>query len=76
MSEIEKDSTSEDRKIEDGHLDDTKRSFRHDAVEAENAEHSMTVWEACKSYPMACFWAFVVSFTIVSHVLSATRTLG
>lgn len=40
--------------------------FKADAVEAENAEHSMTVLEAVKAYPMACFWAFVMSFTIVS----------
>lgn len=40
--------------------------FKADAVEAENAEYSMTVLEAVKAYPMACFWAFVMSFTIVS----------
>ncbi|OXC83578.1 MFS transporter, SP family, general alpha glucoside:H+ symporter [Cryptococcus neoformans AD1-7a] len=39
--------------------------FKADAVEAENAEHSMTVLEAVKAYPMACFWAFVMSFTII-----------
>lgn len=39
--------------------------FKADAVEAESAEYSMTVLEAVKAYPMACFWAFVMSFTIV-----------
>jgi SP family general alpha glucoside:H+ symporter-like MFS transporter len=31
----------------------------------------MTVLEAARAYPMACFWAFVMSFTIVSPLLSA-----
>jgi hypothetical protein len=44
-----------------------------DAIEAENAEHSMTVMEAVRAYPMACFWAFVMSSTIVSHLLSASE---
>jgi SP family general alpha glucoside:H+ symporter-like MFS transporter len=36
------------------------------AIEAENVEHNMTVLEAVKAYPMASFWAFIMSFTIVS----------
>ena len=40
--------------------------YKADAVEAENAEHNMTVMEAVRAYPMASFWAFVMSFTIVS----------
>ncbi|KAH8827480.1 maltose porter [Flagelloscypha sp. PMI_526] len=64
MSETEKDSAAlEEKRIGDEAA--TKASFRHDAVEAENAEHSMTVLEACKAYPMACFWAFIMSFTII-----------
>lgn len=39
--------------------------FKADAVAAENAEHNMTVLEAVRAYPMASFWAFVMSFTIV-----------
>lgn len=39
--------------------------FRADAIEAENVEHNMTVIEAVKAYPMASFWAFVMSCTIV-----------
>jgi len=35
------------------------------AYEGENREHEMGVWEAAKSHPMACFWAFTMSFTIV-----------
>jgi hypothetical protein len=38
----------------------------NDAVHGENREHAMGMWEACKSYPWACFWASTMSFTIVS----------
>lgn len=44
--------------------------FKADAVEAENAEHSMGVLEAVRAYPMASFWAFVMSCTIVSSLPS------
>ena len=40
--------------------------YKADAVEAENAEHNMTVLQAVRAYPMASFWAFVMSCTIVS----------
>jgi SP family general alpha glucoside:H+ symporter-like MFS transporter len=36
-----------------------------DAFDGENREHEMGVWEAAKSHPWACFWAFVMCFTIV-----------
>jgi SP family general alpha glucoside:H+ symporter-like MFS transporter len=39
--------------------------YKADAVEAENAEHNMGVLEAVRAYPMASFWAFVMSFTII-----------
>ncbi|KAF9699104.1 hypothetical protein EKO04_002701 [Ascochyta lentis] len=35
------------------------------SYEAENREHDMTLLEAVRDYPMACFWAFVFCFTIV-----------
>lgn len=38
----------------------------NDAVQAENREHEMGLWESFKEHPMACFWAFVFCFTIVS----------
>nr|XP_031858644.1 uncharacterized protein CI109_006024 [Kwoniella shandongensis]KAA5525716.1 hypothetical protein CI109_006024 [Kwoniella shandongensis] len=41
------------------------KTLKDDAIEAENAEHQMTVLEAVKAYPMACFWAFVMSFMII-----------
>ena len=37
-----------------------------DAMHGENREHQMGVWEAVKLYPMACMWAFIMCFTIVS----------
>ncbi|KAM3075753.1 hypothetical protein ACMFMG_007879 [Clarireedia jacksonii] len=39
--------------------------YKADAVEAENAEHNMGVLEAVRAYPMASFWAFIMSFTII-----------
>ncbi|RDW70966.1 maltose permease MAL61-1 [Coleophoma cylindrospora] len=39
--------------------------YKADAIEAENAEHNMGVLEAVRAYPMASFWAFVMSFTII-----------
>ena len=40
--------------------------YKADAIEAENAEHNMTVLQAVRAYPMASFWAVVMSSTIVS----------
>lgn len=40
--------------------------YKAAAIEAENEEHNMTVLQAVKQYPMASFWAFVMSCTIVS----------
>lgn len=37
-----------------------------DAFDGENREHEMGVWEAVKSHPWACLWAFIMCFTIVS----------
>ena len=42
--------------------------YKADAIEAENEEHRMTVIQAVKAYPMASFWAFVMSCTIVSRL--------
>lgn len=48
-------------------LDDLAKAtdYKADAVEAENAEHDMTVLQAVRAYPMASFWAVVMSSTIV-----------
>jgi hypothetical protein len=47
--------------------------FKLDAIEAENAEHNMTVLGAVKAYPMAAFWAFVMSSMIVCCVTPPAR---
>ncbi|GFZ47582.1 hypothetical protein JCM24511_05326 [Saitozyma sp. JCM 24511] len=59
----------------DGHHSDDKNGHRPDirgdqelladAFQGENREHEMGMWEAFKEYPMACLWAFTMSFTIV-----------
>lgn len=36
-----------------------------DAMEAEKAEYDSTVLGAAKAYPMACLWAFIMSFCII-----------
>ena len=36
------------------------------AFDGENREHEETLWQAVKENPMACFWAFIMCFTIVS----------
>jgi SP family general alpha glucoside:H+ symporter-like MFS transporter len=53
--------------VRDGKYDEVQ--FKADAMEAENAEHDMTVLQAVKAYPMACLWAFIMSSTIVSFAL-------
>ena len=44
-------------------LDD--KDLMTDAQNAENRDHEMTMFQAIKDHPMACFWAFVFCFTIV-----------
>ncbi|KAI9752148.1 MAG: hypothetical protein M4579_005748 [Chaenotheca gracillima] len=48
-------------------LDETAKvaDYKADAIEAENVEHNMGVLEAVRAYPMASFWAFIMSFTII-----------
>jgi SP family general alpha glucoside:H+ symporter-like MFS transporter len=50
--------------------------YKADAVEAENMEHNMGVLEAVRAYPMAAFWAFVMSFTIVSCPLTVSTQVS
>jgi hypothetical protein len=35
-----------------------------DAFQGEDSEHNQTVWQAVLSHKMACFWAFVMCFTM------------
>lgn len=41
------------------------KDLMNEAIEGENHEHEMGVWEAAKSHPLACIWAFIFCFTIV-----------
>ncbi|KAK1564075.1 alpha glucoside transporter [Colletotrichum navitas] len=43
----------------------TDADFMNDAFDGENEEHKQGLWEAAKTHPKACFWAFIVCFTIV-----------
>lgn len=45
-----------------------KSDLMNDAFDGENREHDMTTWEAMKSHPWACLWAFTMCFTIVSFL--------
>ena len=67
--EIEANTAEIDRTVD---LDEKAKlqAYKADAIEAENAEIKMTVLEAVKLYPMASFWAFVMSSTIVSACIS------
>lgn len=44
--------------------------YKPGAIEAENAENKMGVLEAVRLYPMASFWAFIMSSTIVSFPIA------
>lgn len=46
-----------------------KSDLMNDAFDGENREHDMTTWEAMKSHPWACLWAFTMCFTIVSFYI-------
>jgi SP family general alpha glucoside:H+ symporter-like MFS transporter len=48
------------------------QDLMNDALDGENREHQMGVWDAVKKHPWACFWAFTMCFTIVS-LLSTLR---
>jgi SP family general alpha glucoside:H+ symporter-like MFS transporter len=64
VAEVEKATTNIDHSAD---LDEKAKlsAYKADAIEAENAELNMGVWEAVKLYPMATFWAFVMSTTII-----------
>lgn len=57
----------DDRRNDSVYAEKAERAeYKAAAIEAENEEHNMTVLQAVKDYPMASFWAFVMSCTIVS----------
>lgn len=61
----EKPFTSDGKNLEGQHVEQSASSALAAAIQAEDAEHAMTVWQAAKAYPMACFWAFIMAFCIV-----------
>jgi len=71
-SKTYEDSPHVEEKISKGpdstHYDEKPEisAMKQGAMDAENAEHNMGVIEAVKLYPMAAFWAFTMSCTIVS----------
>jgi hypothetical protein len=44
----------------------TNLQLLNDAYAGEDREHAMGLWEAAKTHPKACIWAFIMCFTIVS----------
>jgi MFS transporter, SP family, general alpha glucoside:H+ symporter len=44
----------------------------YEAYEGEKREHAMGLWEAAKTHPKACLWAFIMCFTIVSILPSSS----
>lgn len=82
MSSGDFDSKQEAHQGHDGHVEvnDLKEknirgsevlvdsNLMNDAFQGENREHEMGMWEAVKLYPMACTWAFIFCFTIVSDL--------
>lgn len=49
------------------------QDLMNDAFDGEDQEHQEGVWAAAKNHPWACFWAFVMCFTIVS--VDPSRTI-
>lgn len=61
-SEIQPTTYPGEKNGDTEHIGDikTEANFKQDAMDAENAEYNMTVMEAVKAYPMACFWSFIM----------------
>ncbi|KAJ5366655.1 hypothetical protein N7541_000596 [Penicillium brevicompactum] len=71
-STTEKDNQKEDNGSVEVHHAEVKGSevlgnqdMMNDAFDGENEEHEEGVWAAFRKHPWACFWAFVMCFTIV-----------
>jgi SP family general alpha glucoside:H+ symporter-like MFS transporter len=68
-TDIEEKQTATEVEAQPGPIYDAGEKVDYDrtgAMEAEEAEHNMTVLQAVKAYPAASWWAFVMSCTIVS----------
>lgn len=48
----------------------------NEAYRAENVEHQMGLWEAFKVHKLACLYAFLMAFTIVSLVKAPHSTVS
>lgn len=68
IEEIEAQPRDE-KNLHDHHDVIVDKDLMSDAFKAENHEHEMGIWEAAKTHPAACFWAFIMAFTIVSSAL-------
>ncbi|KAF2225218.1 putative maltose permease MAL31 [Elsinoe ampelina] len=64
MSNLDDVKAQESVVYEDHHHPE-KPDINAGAIDGEAFEHNMTVLEAVKMYPMASFWAFVMSCTII-----------
>lgn len=67
------DNVFVDEKVGDAHHIDAAGNktladadLMNDAFDGENEEHNQGLWQAVKTHPKACFWAFIMCFTIVS----------
>ncbi|KXH26311.1 hypothetical protein CSIM01_03689 [Colletotrichum simmondsii] len=66
------DNVFVDEKVGDAHHIDaagnktlSDADLMNDAFDGENEEHNQGLWQAVKTHPKACFWAFIMCFTIV-----------
>lgn len=73
------DGVKSESQIEHGYdLDKNAKvsDYKADAIDAESAEAKLGVLEAVRAYPMASLWAFVMSCTIVSCLISFPPAWG
>ena len=67
LAEVEKAHPAHAHVDHSADLDEKAKlaAYKSGAIEAENAELNMGVLEAVRLYPMATFWAFIMSTTII-----------
>jgi SP family general alpha glucoside:H+ symporter-like MFS transporter len=64
---------------EEGHVDVNhddilmNPDLLNEAVDGENREHEMGLWQSVQAHPWACLWAFTMCFTIVSFPVQGYR---
>lgn len=47
--------------------------LRQDAIDAEEAETNMGLWESLRTYPTAVFWSFAISLVIIMEGYDTAR---